>query len=164
MAVETSAELLGRVSLFEGLTQEQLTAVANKGKKTFFEAGAAIVSEGAEGDAAYLILSGRAVTVPGPDSVLEPVTMEAGALVGEMAALAETVHNVTINAQERVRALAISRADLFAVMEADIEIAQFLSDKLLDRLAVLAQDLRIVDAQFAALEMTLDQAISAVAA
>lgn len=163
MAVETSAELLGRVALFEGLTQEQLTAVANIGKKTFFEAGAPIVTEGETGEIAYLILSGRAVSTPPEGSILEPVEMATGALIGEMAALAETIHNVTIVAEERVRALALSRADLFEVMEADIDIAQFLSEKLLDRLAVLAQDLRVVDAQFAALEMTLDQALAAVA-
>lgn len=160
MAVETSAELLGRVPLFEGLTQEQLAAIVNKGKKTFFEVGAPIVTEGQAGETAYLILSGRAVTTPSEEAGFQPELLEAGALVAELSMIVETAYGITIVAMERVRALAISRSDLYEVMEADPGIAFHFSEKLVERLASLAFDLREVDAKFAALEATLDEAIA----
>jgi CRP/FNR family transcriptional regulator, cyclic AMP receptor protein len=163
MAVETSVELLARVPLFEGLTLEQLSAVASKGKKTFFESGAPIVTEGDPGDTAYLILSGRAVTKLIDGAVIERAELGAGALIEEMAALTETVYSETITAEDRVRTLAFTRADLTEVMESDLGIAEHIADKILDRLQALAQGLRLVDAQFAAMEATLNKAMAAAA-
>lgn len=162
MALEQNIELLGQVPIFSGLTQEQLAAIAGKGKKTYFAEGAVILSAGEKGDAAFLILTGAATTVPEKESGLEPETLEAGTLLGEMAMLVESTHNLTVKAKVRVRALAFERSQLLEVMEADPSIAHHLSEKLVDRLIVLANDLRQVDARFAALEMTLDHTLAAI--
>ncbi len=162
MALDKNAELLGCVPLFEGLALEQLSAIVSKGKKTFFEADSAIVASGGSGEAAYLILSGRAVTRPSEGSPLAPETLGKGALVGEMAMLTETVYTLDVVAEQRVRALAVSREDLFAVMEEDPSIAQHLADKITERLIFLARDLREVDARFALMEVSLDDAIASV--
>ena len=161
MALDTNAALLGRVPLFDGLTQEQLLAIIAKSKKTFFEADEILTRAGEAGDTAHLILSGAAVTQPPEGEEYGPVRLEAGAFAGELAMLVETAYVLTIVAQERVRALAISRKDLLEVMEADPSIAHHFAEKLIDRLAALAHDLRAVDAKFAVLEATLDEAIAA---
>ncbi len=163
MALEANAELLARGSIFHGLTSEQLTAITNATKKTFFEEGSVIVEAEKPGRTAYLILSGKAVSRPPKGVNFAPEELEPGTLVGEMAMLVETVYSVTIVAEERVRALAISREALLEVMEEDPSIAQHFSEKLLGRLSALAHDLRAVDAQFAELEASLDAAITAVA-
>jgi CRP/FNR family transcriptional regulator, cyclic AMP receptor protein len=160
MAVESNAELLGRVPLLEGLSQEQLTAIANKGKKAFFETRAPIVKEGQPGETAYLILSGRAVS-ESSDRKHTPENLEPCAFIGELAMIVETSHSVTVRAEERVRALAINRADLLEVMEADPSIARHFAEKLITRLTAFANDLRGVDAKFAALESSLDETIAA---
>jgi CRP-like cAMP-binding protein len=159
MAIETNIELLGCVPLFEGLSYEQLTAIANKGKKAFFESRVPIIKNGQNGDVAYLILSGR-VAAEAADSVSKAEHYEAGAFIAELSMIVETQHSVTIRAEERVRALAISRADLLEVMEADPSIARHFSDKLIARLTAFAKDLREVDARFAVLESSLDEAIA----
>jgi CRP/FNR family cyclic AMP-dependent transcriptional regulator len=161
MALETNAELLGRVSIFDGLSKEQLTAIANKGKKTFFAEGADILRAGGKGDTTYLILTGLAVTEPTEESGLETELLEPGSLIGEVAMLVETTHTLTVKAKVRVRAMAISRDDLYEVMEADPSIAHHFSQKLLERLSSLATDLRQMDTRFAAVEFSLAHSIAA---
>jgi CRP-like cAMP-binding protein len=163
MALDKNAELLGRVPLFSGLTPEQLSAVAGKGKKTFFEAGAPIVHRLSEGQCSYLILSGTAKTCPPEGIGIEPETLEAGALIGEMVMLTETVYGLDVEAEERMRALSIDRADLYALMEEDPAIAHAIREKLTERLIFIARDLREADARFAMLEASLDDVLASVA-
>ncbi len=160
MALDKNAELLGRVPLLEGLAPEQLSAIAAKGRKTFFEAGAVIVKRHAKGQTAYLILSGEAMTRPPKGIGLEPEVLEPGVLIGEMPMLTETVYGLDVLAKKRIRALGIDRDDLFAAMEADPSIAHHLAEKITERLIFLARDLREVDARFAVVEATLDDVIA----
>jgi CRP-like cAMP-binding protein len=163
MALDKNAELLGRVPLFSGLTQEQLSAVVGKGKKTFFEAGAPIVKRMAEGVCGYLILSGVAVTQPPEGLGMEPETLLPGTLIGEMVMLTETVYGLDVVVEDRVRALSIDRADLYALMEEDPGIAHEIREKITERLIFVARDLREADARFAMLEASLDDVICSVA-
>jgi CRP/FNR family cyclic AMP-dependent transcriptional regulator len=160
MALDSNVELLGQVPIFEGLTQEQIIAIAIKGKKVFFEAGATMVAAGTTGKTAYLILSGRASSRPPLDSKLEREYLDCGVLIGDLAMLVETVYTLDIVAEDRVRALSIERSDLFALMESDPSIAHHFSEKITERLIFLARDLREVDARFAMLEASLDEVIA----
>jgi CRP-like cAMP-binding protein len=163
MTLDKNAELLGDVPLFKGLLQEQLSAIAGKGRKAYFEAGSHIVSGGDAGQSGYLILSGKAVTCPPEGSGLEPETLEAGVLIGEMAMLTETVYTLDVVSVERVRALSIGRDDLFAVMEDDPSIAHHLAEAIRQRLVFIARDLREADARFAVMEASLEDVIASVA-
>lgn len=162
MALDKNAELLGSVPIFSGLSVEQLTAITAKAKKSFFEAGAAMLASGQSGQTAYLILSGRAVTRPPEGANIASESLEAGTLIGEMAMLVETVYTLDVVAESRVRALAITREHLFEVMETDPSIAQHLSECITERLIFVARDLREVDTRFAMLEATLDDVLASV--
>ncbi len=164
MAADRNAELLGGMSLFHGLTPQQLSAVAKLGEKEFFGAGDAIIRNRSKSKAAYLILSGSVETRPTKKSGLEPEIFEAGALIGEMAMLTDSVALMDVVARERVRALAISREALYRLMDEDPEIALRLSETLTARLLNLAYDLRELDARFAALEASADETIAALSA
>jgi len=158
MALETNAELLGRVPIFQGLSRRQLATIAANGKETFFDAGAAILQADTSGTAAYLLLNGFAVAEPLNQNELAKEVLGYGALLGELAMLVETTFSVTVWARCQVRALALKRDVLLDIMERDPTIACHLSEKLLQRLLSLAVDLRKVDAQFAELEFPLDRA------
>jgi len=162
MSLDRNVELLGDVPLFHGLSQEQLTSIVNIGEKQFFETGETIVKRQKKGETAYLVLSGRAVTRPTKVSRLEPEPVEAGVLIGEMAMLTETVYSVDVVVEERVRALAIGRELLFALMEQDPSIAHHLAEKITERLIYFAHDLREADARFAMLEASLDESLASV--
>lgn len=149
--------------MFHGLSSGQLTAIAAKGKKEFFENDQTIVKARCKFKAAYLILSGAVETRPSKKSGLQSETYDAGSLIGEMAMLTDVVAAVDIVAVERVRALAISREALYEVLEENPEIAFHLSDKVTERLLLLANDLRELDTKLALLEFSSDETLLSLA-
>ena len=146
-------ELLQQVPLFSGLSEDLLSAIADSGQKTFFEAGENLITEEDAGSAAYLIMTGKAgcSKIEGGETLIEDLWP--GTLVGELGMLVETVHNVTVTAQERLRALAFHRDAFRTVMEAHPELAQHIAEKLLVRLHGLAAEIRTVDEKLAQLEL-----------
>ena len=162
MALETNAELLGRVPIFQGLQPEQLTAIAGIGREVFFEQGSAVLSAGEHGHAAFLILSGSVAPESFEDSLNPPEFLGYGTFLGELAMLVETTFTLNVVARWQVRALALHRQDMQGVMEADPAIALHFSNRLVERLRRLAGDLRRMDGRFANLELSVEHAISRV--
>jgi CRP/FNR family cyclic AMP-dependent transcriptional regulator len=156
MAGEANIELLQAIPIFNGLSTSQLAMILGAARKVFFTEGQPIIEQGQSGETAYVILSGGAVSRLA-DSPHEDVLLP-GAMIGELAMLVEMTYAMTVTATERVRALAISRGDLYAVMDRDPALAQHFADKLMQRLLDLADELRAVDEQFAAIEASLEQA------
>jgi CRP-like cAMP-binding protein len=140
--LDSNVELLRALPIFKGLGEKQLTAILEAGKKVYFEPGQLLTRKDGAGDCAYLVLSGsvRCAGFPGMGIQSEPIGP--GALVGEMAMLVETVYPLTVEASERVRALALRRSRLTRVMQRDPGIARQLADNLLLRLRSFAKDLR----------------------
>ncbi len=150
--LDQKIELLQQVPLFSGLSEELLIAVADAGRKTFFEAGDKLITEGENGSAAYLIMTGKAgcPRIEVGETLIEDLWP--GTLVGELGMLVETAHNVTVTAKERLRALAFHRDGFRTVMETHPELAQHISEMLLVRLHGLAAEIRKVDEKLAELE------------
>jgi CRP-like cAMP-binding protein len=150
--LEWKVELLQNVPLFRGLSESQLYAIAEAGKKRFFESGETLVAEGEKGTVAFLIVSGKAACPRfiGGERVIEDLWP--GTLVGELAMLVETQHSYTVTATERLRAIAITREAFRPVMERDLALAQHIADNLLTRLGSLAKELKKVDGWLANVE------------
>jgi len=145
-------ELLKQTPLFSGLNNSQLGIIADAGEKRFFEAGENLIAQGGKGDAAYLIMSGKACCTRYDHGQPFVQDLWPGTLVGELGMLVETVHSVTVTASERLRALAIHRESFRLIMEVHPQIATHISNKLLDRLRGLAVELREVDQKLAEAE------------
>jgi CRP/FNR family transcriptional regulator, cyclic AMP receptor protein len=145
-------ELLQQVPLFAGLSVSLLEAIADTGEKRYFEANEDLITQGEKGDAAFLILSGKASCLRNFNGEAFADDLWPGTLVGELGMLVETVHAVTVTASERLRALAIGRDAFRAAMEAHPAIAEHISDKLVIRLHGLAVQLREVDNKLAEIE------------
>jgi CRP/FNR family transcriptional regulator, cyclic AMP receptor protein len=150
--LDQKIELLQNLPLFSGLSEDFLSAIADCGRKTFFEAGENLVSEGETGAIAYLIMTGKAGCQRREGAELIDEHLWPGTLVGELAMLIETVHSITVTAKERLRALAFHREAFYAVMETHPALAQHIAEKLLVRLHGLASEIRKVDAKLAELE------------
>jgi CRP-like cAMP-binding protein len=150
--LDQKIELLQQVPLFSGLSEDLLSAVAACGQKSFFEAGQDLITEGEAGASAYLIMTGKAgcPRIEGNEILVQDLWP--GTLVGELGMLVETVHNATVTAKERLRALAFHRDAFRAVMEAHPALAQHIAEKLLVRLHGLAKEIRKVDDRLAELE------------
>jgi CRP/FNR family transcriptional regulator, cyclic AMP receptor protein len=138
-------ELLENLPIFRGLSRKQLGMIADAATKAFFEPGDCLIEKDAPGDTAYLILTGTAKCLQFPGTQAASGNAGPGCLAGELAMLIETVHTLTVQAMERLRALAIHREMLRGIMERDPAIAQQISENLLLRLQNFAQELRKVD-------------------
>ncbi len=94
-------EHLRRIPFFEDLTPEDLERVAKIGERRSFGAGEPIVAEGSEGQAMFVIVSGRAsVEAGGRTHGLGP-----GDFFGEMALLGRKPRSATVTAIEPVECL-----------------------------------------------------------
>jgi CRP/FNR family transcriptional regulator, cyclic AMP receptor protein len=150
--LDSKIELLQLVPLFDGLTADELEAIADAGEKKFFVTGEEIIAQGEKGDTAYLILTGKANCTRIEKGQTLQDDLWPGTFVGELAMLVETVHGVTVIASERLRALALPRKAFRGVMETKPRIAKQIAGKLLTRLQVLASELREVDSRLAKIE------------
>jgi CRP-like cAMP-binding protein len=145
-------ELFQQVPLFAGLPVSLLEAIADAGEKRYFETNENLITHGEKGEAAFLILSGKAGCLRSFNGEAFVEDLWPGTLVGELGMLVETVHAVSVTANERLRALAISREAFRAVMEEHPAIAKHISDQLVVRLHGLAAQLREVDNKLAEIE------------
>ena len=78
---ERLVKMIGKASLFSGLSQKQLRGIAGTGTERNFDAGAAIVKEGEKGVGFYMILDGK-VEVRKKKKTLS--TLSSGDVFGEM--------------------------------------------------------------------------------
>src|SRR5437763_66974 len=91
-----SLPVLGRVPLFADLSDRHLRKVAKLVMPVHFDAGAAIVREGAQGHTFFVILEGRATVVR---RGARPAKLRAGEYFGEMALLDRRPRSATVMAE-----------------------------------------------------------------
>ena len=150
MAIDQLSRHLVRLEVFQGLKPLQITEIARRAERIVYKPGQALISCGEQGDAAVLIVGGKAARTVGPgagESTNEAI--ETGALLGEMAMLIETEHTSTIVAVEPVRALRITRRDMLEMMTDEPELADHFVHTIASRLNRLAAELRAIDAVLA---------------
>ena len=161
MALDIVVQSLLRVELFAGLKPLQLAELARRSDRIVYKPGDSIITEGAIGDAAVLIVAGEAVRISGPalSKPAEPVAE--GSLVGEMAMLIETEHSSTVVARTPTRAIRLTRAAVLEQIAADPSIADHLSRKLARRLHDVAGHLRQIDETLARLDRPFEPILAA---
>ncbi len=110
---------LSDLPLFAGLHPAECSAIERRMQRRDFAPQSIIVREGAEGNTAFLILSGSvAVRRKDPDSGVEFVLAELGAgqMFGEMALLTHKPRTATVVALEATACAALERADFEKVL------------------------------------------------
>lgn len=132
-------DLLKRVPLFEGLSKRDLRHVAHETREQWFNPGQAIVAEGQAGGAFYLIVEGRAnVKVNGR----KRSTMGPGDAFGEISVIDRSPRSATVEAETRVKTLAISSHNFMSLLEEHFAIAQKVLLGLCARVRELDKSLR----------------------
>jgi CRP-like cAMP-binding protein len=121
-----------------------------EGEPVVFKKGQVLISEGDDGDCSYLIASGTVTQrLDDPDIADGDVpVLGKGTVVGEMAMLVEAVHETTIVAKSKVRALRFRRALIHGLMDRDPLLAEHFVEALRRRLEAFADRLREVDDTF----------------
>lgn len=145
MSAELLVGPLRTVALFEGLTPEQLLAIAKTAERIVFKAGDTIIEDGRDGGAAILLVSGQAERVEPAQWQENDAAVEPGSLLAEMAMFIDTEASSTVVARSAVRALKLERAAMLEQMTADPSLADHFVEQIAGRLRNVAEDLRKAD-------------------
>jgi CRP/FNR family transcriptional regulator len=137
-------ELLRRVSVFAGLSQDDLAAIAEVSISRRYSSGEVVFREGDGGDTCYIVRSGlaRAVRQHSDGRSITLSHFAAGDIFGELAMFDEEPRSATVDVIEEAEVLAIPGRDMQRLMGEHPEIAVKLN-------AALAQRLRATNERLA---------------
>ena len=148
MSMDTLIAPLLRVRLFQALSERELAMVARSAEKALYRAGAVIAEAGQDAEAAILIVDGDCARL---DETGHAEPVEPGSLIGEMAMLVEHVYGATVVARGNVKALRLTREAMHALIQDNPALAEALIAVLADRLHSVADQMRAIDNDLAAL-------------
>ncbi len=135
MLLNDEVMMLKQVPLFAGVSPAKLKLLAFTSERVVYRADETLFMQGDPGDAAFVILSGRAdVLVDGPSGPIRVAELEKNAIVGEIAILCDVARTATVKAVTQVEALRISKDNFFKLLtdfpEMTIEMVRVLADRL----------------------------------
>lgn len=142
MALNDEVEMLGNVSLFAGLQPSQLKLLAFTSQHLTFTEGDMLFSQNDSGDAAYVVLCGKAeviVKINGSDVVV--ATLGENSIIGEIAILCDVPRTASVRAATRLETLCIEKEQLLKLLQEFPTMAIDLMKVLAERLAATTQDL-----------------------
>jgi CRP/FNR family transcriptional regulator, cyclic AMP receptor protein len=124
------ADALRRVPFFQDLSEGDLRRLAEIGRIQRFDGGRAIVEQGDQGDALFIITEGQAeVEVGGRVHTLKP-----GDFFGEMALISSRRRSATVTATEPLEALALDASSFKPFLLENPAVAVAILEGLVNRL------------------------------
>jgi CRP/FNR family cyclic AMP-dependent transcriptional regulator len=137
MTSSSTADRLGKVSLFGSCTDRELTQIARAGDEITVEPGVDVVAEGSEGQEFYLILDGTAtVTRAGAHAA----DLGPGQYFGELSLLDGAPRSATVTAETALSMWTVGPREFAAVLDSWPGVARKL-------LVAMAGRLRVADDQ-----------------
>jgi CRP/FNR family transcriptional regulator, cyclic AMP receptor protein len=136
---EEKAAALGRVPLFEGISQTSLERLTDATGEVAFAAGQFIVRQGQVGSGLYIILSGAARVVSGSR---ELARLGPGDFAGELAVVDQQPRLASVQAAEDTVCLALASWDLLELLRSDSALALNLIRGLATRLRSVTEQHR----------------------
>jgi len=118
MALDDDIRILGTVGLFESFTAEQLRLLAFGAERLVLRAGRELFREGQSADCAYIVVSGSITLFHEQNEgrvAIRPVGP--GAMIGEMALIAQTSRLTGAVAEAETEVIRISRAIFRRILE-----------------------------------------------
>jgi CRP/FNR family cyclic AMP-dependent transcriptional regulator len=110
MTLDTEVQSLRQVPMFRDMDPARLKLLAFTSERVNFAAGQRFFSQGDPGDAAYVILEGKAnVILETGSGAFKIAEFGRNDLLGEMAILADTPRSATVTAEGDVTALRIDK-------------------------------------------------------
>jgi CRP-like cAMP-binding protein len=135
---------LRQVPLFAGVAAPRLKLLAFTSERVSYRPGEVLFLQGDAGDAAYVVLAGRAeVLVDGPAGQSRVAEVGPNAIVGEIAILCDVARTATVKATTALEALRIGKENFLKLLtespEMTVQILRVLADRLSRTTAELAQ-------------------------
>ena len=135
---------LRAVPIFANLDLARIKLLAFTSERTAFAAGELLFEQGAESDAAYVVIAGTADVLIGPAG--KPVRVsriEAPAIVGEMGVVTGEVRSATIRATSELTVLKLRKEVFLALMEEfpdmTLSVMRLMVKRLQDNVAIVSR-------------------------
>lgn len=143
MSLHEEVELLRNIPMFEKIEPSKLKLLAFTSERLNFREGEILFRQGDPGDAAYIIVSGRAeVIVDTPGGPLRVAELKKNDFVGEIAILCDVPRTATIAALTDLTTLRISKELFFRLVTEFPQMAVEIMRVLAQRLERTTADLR----------------------
>ena len=144
MLLKDEVQMLRRVPLFSGVDPTKLKLLAFTSDRVHYAAGEILFRQGDNGDAAYVILTGRAdILVEAPGGQIKVAEVENNSIVGEIAILCDVPRTATVKAQSRLVTLRIAKETFFRLLTEFPQIAIEIMRELARRLEKTNEQLRL---------------------
>jgi len=149
MALDDHIRILSGVSLFEGFTQEQLRLLAFGAEAMRLPTGKKLYREEDDADSAYIVMRGRISLFREHDDVRAEVsTAERGAVLGEMALIADSRRLTSAEAATDAEVLRINRSMFRRILEEYPDTAEALRERIIEDLQALIRRIEQVGERF----------------
>lgn len=135
MLLNDEVKTLRSLPLFCGVPSAKLKLLAFTSERMSFRPGEVLFHQGDVGDAAYVILSGRAaVLVESPEGQAQVAEVADNAIVGEIAILCNNTRSATVKALTTLEVLRIGKEQFLKLMsdfpDLMIEVVRVLASRL----------------------------------
>jgi len=135
MSLQQEFELLRKIPMFANIEPAKLKLLAFTSERLSYADGDVLFRQGDPGDAAFLIIAGRAdVTIETDKGPLPVASLGDHDFVGEIAILCDVPRTATVTARSDLVALRINRDLFFRLIGEFPEIAKEIMRELADRL------------------------------
>ena len=136
-------ELLRKIPIFSKIEPSKLKLLAFTSERLTYAEGDVLFEQGDAGDAAYIIIGGKAdVVVDTPGGPLIVATLDENEIVGEIAILCDVPRTATVKAKTEVTTLRITKDLFFSLVVEFPQIAVEIMRELAHRLEVTTARLR----------------------
>ncbi len=153
MSLQRDVEALRAIPLFAKVDPARLKLLAFTSEHLDFEPGDVLCYQGEPGDAAFILLEGRAdVLVDTPKGRIKVATLGKDDIVGEIAILCNVPRTATVVATTRVHTLKIAKENFLNLVSQFPEIGVEIMHELATRLHQTTQRLTEVSLRLAELE------------
>ncbi len=127
--------MLRRVPLFAGVAPAKLKLLAFTSDRVSYGTGDVLFHQGDPGDAAYVILAGKAeILADSPTGQIKIAEVEFNSIVGEIAILCDVSRTATVRAVTPLEALRIRKEHFLKLLtdfpEMTIEVMRVIADRL----------------------------------
>jgi CRP-like cAMP-binding protein len=144
MSIEDDIAYFERVPTLALLGREALRILAIGAENRYVHSGNVLFLEGEVADGGYVVQEGSFSLTPERHGAIQPMTVGAGTLLGELALITETTRRVTATAQEPSTVIRIPRSLFLKMLEGYPDAAERLREDILRRARESSRDIDLV--------------------
>lgn len=149
MSVNSDVRLLQKVPLFAKVDPAHLQVLVFSSKRAQVSAGAYVYKQSKSGNAAFFILSGRAIVRSGDGATARTIArVEQGALLGEMAMIGKVPYSSSVQAVNELSLLKLTNEMFMKVCEEFPDVGKNVLTVLTEKLDVSIQGFNEVQNHF----------------